>query len=466
MRHYLLPILCLLCLYCCRLEAQKASPKALPDAGEKGISADFIQNLDTRTVAGDTMTLKPWECYPFGVECSDTFTLDSLYAAYPNCTRIVGHLTLEGDYCNPASAEKITSVGSNVNIRGAVGGLHGLGLLDSIGGDLLIKDTDLTNLQGLEHLSYIEGAVRIRTNPDLQSLEGFPDLDKINKTLWLEGNRQLKTLEHLEGIEVIMNNLHIQDTGLTSFDGLGNLREIEGFVNIYGNDSIQSLSGLEGLERINKSMFLGSNLSLESVNGVESLLEIGKYLHLYDNWILEDLDGFSNLQSIGGPLELVRNLNLKSIAGIENLDLSEANGLRIYRNETLSVCEVGSICQWVEENQDLASISENSSGCLSLYELSLNCGLFGLDNKLLSVEEVDLLLFPNPADDQMIVQATMDGSGILRVYDQCGRVVLEQEFPDQVQQVRLDLSGLLSGPYFLQIHNEVHSLGKRFIVAH
>lgn len=93
---------------------------------------------------------------PDGVEIMRQSQLDSFSILYPNCSDILGKVLIEGPVNN----------------------LLGLGQIKSIGGDVLIKLTNLINFKGLENIEELKG-LSIINNLQLQNFDGLNRLTKI-----------------------------------------------------------------------------------------------------------------------------------------------------------------------------------------------------------------------------------------------------------------------------------------------
>lgn len=72
-----------------------------------------------------------------------------------------------------------------------------------------------------------------------------------------------------------------------------------------------------------------------------------------------------------------------------------------------------------------------------------------------------LLLFPNPAQEQISIVApkSMNFSlARLNVYDQTGKVVISQPLQDSVESIQLDIRELAKGNYIVQLKDATHSI--------
>lgn len=226
-----------------------------------------------------------------------------------------------------------------------------------------------------ECLRHVTGDLIIEADPWSDDLSGFKSLETIGQDLqigfyWTSG-----------GSDSIRN-----------LDGLSNLRDVGGNINVFGNRNLQDVDGLcnldhaagisfsdnpaltnvDGLERIG---FVENNLTfssvsdgvglpaLQNVNGLRSLTSVGGNLH-FGQWpeiyftSLEDLSGLRNLTEIGGTFYLIGLSALQDLDGLTALQSIEA-GLEIKDNNQLqdisglsALEELGSFL-WITSNDDL-----------------------------------------------------------------------------------------------------------------
>ena len=98
-----------------------------------------------------------------------------------------------------------------------------------IQGDLVINDTSLTDLHGLEELRTVGGSLSIGYNPQLASVAGLDGLFEIDGELHIAGNDAVTDLGGLEGLFAVGGDLDIEDnSSLESLDGLDGLAVLGG----------------------------------------------------------------------------------------------------------------------------------------------------------------------------------------------------------------------------------------------
>lgn len=145
-----------------------------------------------------------------------------------------------------------------------------------ITGNLLIEDSELTNLDGLEKLNTIVGGLRIADNRKLTSIAGLRSLTLVN-SLELENNPSLLTLAGLERLK----------TRESSVNERGQLEDA-GWVTLTNNRTLESVKGLQSLDRV-FALRIESNPSLTNLNGLESISYIFDGLVIIDNANLTDI---------------------------------------------------------------------------------------------------------------------------------------------------------------------------------
>ena len=235
-------------------------------------------------------TLLPTSCLPEGITFTTQADIDNFQTNHPGCNEIEGEVIISGS--------DITN-------------LNGLSNLMSVGGNLIIIKNDLlSNLSGLDALTYVDGYLEIGDVGD-------------------EGNPVLTSLTGLESLTSTGAGMSIRfNPVLTSFDGLENL------------------------------ISLGS----------------GGFLLIQVNDALTDLTALSNLTTVGGSLRVEDNASLTSLAGLENIIPGTIDDLFINRNPLLTSCEVESVCSYLASPTGTVFIFENGPGCENPAEIAISCG--------------------------------------------------------------------------------------------
>jgi len=334
--------------------------------------------LFTINISLFTINLFSQPCLPEGITFTSQAEIDNFQINYPGCIEIEGNVTIKGDdITNLNGLNVLTSVGGSFLIgdttyscvgNPALSNLTGLENLFSIGGSLEIYCNDtLESLNGLENLSSLGGDLRIGFysnspvgplhggNPSLTDLTALSALTSIGEDLVIIDNNALTDLVGFENLSTLGGDLWIGWNGLVSLTGLGGLTSIPGNINIgYGcelgsgylaNPYLETLSGLDNLTYIGGSLTIECCNVLGSLTGLDNLTSIGGGLYIGCN-ALNNLEGLDNLISIGGFLTMENNDVLTSLTGLDNLEAGSITDLTIKSNNSLSECDVNSICEY------------------------------------------------------------------------------------------------------------------------
>jgi hypothetical protein len=315
----------------------------------------------------------------------------------------------------------------------------GLDSLKSISIILDIYDNiSLQSLEGLESLEILSSLLWIDSNYSLENLDGISNIDENSLTsLIIENNTQLSTCEvesickfidlpnadvtiqgnawgcqnlgqvenacaeqcFYEGVNFttqqqidefpiyysecskIKGDVLISGNDITNLAGLNTVNEIEGSLHILDCPSLSNLVGLEGLSSISNDLWVSTNNNLDSLYGLNSLNYIGGALQISENPSLTDIGLFS-LSEIGGPLEIVLNGDLTSLSGLDNISPNSVESLNITYNQSLSECEVQSVCSYLISPASIVEIHDNAFGCSSqeeVYEICYSCFPDGIE---------------------------------------------------------------------------------------
>ena len=228
-----------------------------------------------------------------------------------------------------------------------------------------------------------------------------------------------------------------------------------------------NLAGFENLNAIGERASIFGNESLTSITGLENLTSIGGDLTIglwqqapwsYGNNSLISLTSLGNLTSIGGNLRIEDNDLLSSLTGLDNIEASSINNLYIQHNDTLSMCEVASICDYLASPTGTTEIYANESGCNNQQEVEDACGITGLSEPHL---KYDISIFPNPASTELYISSTK-GAIIteVNIYNQIGQKVLHHKPVTQP----IDVSMLQSGMYIIEVRSKDFKVRKKVII--
>ncbi len=175
----------------------------------------------------------------------------------------------------PSNYQDCNELEGLVDISGAnINNLDGLYLINSIGGHLLIDNTSLLDLNGLENLSTIGSSLVIESNNSLTSIATLSNLNSINESLRIRGNNSLTSLIELENLTMI------------------------GSLDISGNPLLESLTGLENIDGdsiIRLRIFDNGSLSM---CGIESICNYLSDPNLWWDVIDNNAPGCNSLEEV------------------------------------------------------------------------------------------------------------------------------------------------------------------------
>ncbi len=351
------------------------------------------------------------QCPTGNVAFGSQSQIDGFAAAYPNCTELLGEVTIQG--------------------------------------------SSITNLQGLAQLELFTGGLGISNCPSLSSLNGLENVTTVDY-LQVVNCDALTDLSGLDGLTTITGFVQIRlNALLANFHGLEAVQSIDEFVQIENNDALLNFTGLNSLTSIYSFVKVVDNPQLQSLDGLDALTSIAGYLSIGPNASLVDIEGLGSLNSISSFLQLSGNSSLTSLHGLEALDPTSFSLLTVINCPLLTECAIESICTYLDGTGQRA-ISGNATGCASVAEVQTACMAIGLDEHFAT----RVSLYPNPAHGE--IRATgLVGSSPVEVRNAIGAIVLRSTLTSNGQ---LDLRGLHPGHYTLQWAEKGASLRLPFVV--
>lgn len=256
--------------------------------------------------------------------------IDAFNVTYPDCDA-VGSLVIDGATINSlATLNNIGSVGS-----------------------IIIKNTSLTDLSDLQGLGTIYDSLVLENNASLTGIE----LSNVSTLggLYVRNCGALTTIDAFgPSLTDVANDIRIENSGVTSLEGLTNITDIGGDFAIK-NTPIQSLAEMDNLQTVHY-LYIEDNLQLTEIGmtGITSMWgfiiqSLPKLTHL--NSFTQNLGG-----SGIGTLWLGNMETLTDISGLEGI--SSVANIIIYG------------CQELTDLQGLENITEAHYG-ISLYNNAL-----------------------------------------------------------------------------------------------
>lgn len=315
-----------------------------------------------------------------------------------NYTRINGKLKIHGPVTDLSSLESVVILDYSFEVRNTnLTNLEGLNNLKVIGnnsplGMNIISNRLLENLSGLNNLEIVRGNTHIFENDNLINLKGLNSLIAASVgDIRIEGCEALTSLSGLENLVFIGADFYLRDNpNLIDISSISKLEFIKFQLHIDNNDSLKNLDGFEGLTTV-ESVIIQRNQELINLNGLNNLVSaprgvIIKYneklksintfnkitsmkdLFIENNDALTSLSAFNNLTSIDKSLKVINNPNLTSLTGLEKLNSLQQ--VYIYSNNSLTN---------LSGLNGLSKTTDEGSGVYIRNNLNLN-SLIGLEN--------------------------------------------------------------------------------------
>ncbi len=306
-------------------------------------------------------------------------------------------------------ADQIWETSEPITISGtSITNTTGIDMLLNIAPNLIIDDND--NLLNLDQFMYYDGPVEILNNDLISSISGFTDgadmgtvrivnnaaltsidgfgmVDITGEFVWIKDNPSLQTIHGFQSLWDVASINILNNDALTTITGFG-MAEFIGNINVNHNDNLTSMFSLNE----------NSSFNILRINNNSSLLDIGELnmnantMEIKDNASLQQISGLNNiyagsltisgnpaLQSISGltslnnnNLIIENNALLNDISGLADADLSSS--LSIENNPNLSICNITSVCDWLDDGNPV-TISGNNAGCANVNEVLDACGL-------------------------------------------------------------------------------------------
>ncbi|MFO7613146.1 MAG: T9SS type A sorting domain-containing protein [Bacteroidales bacterium] len=304
----------------------------------------------------------PQSCLPEGITFTTQSQIDSFQVQYPNCTDIEGHVFIGqwgDDITNLDSLICLTSIGGSLfmDAEDNLISLEGLNNLTTIGGMLSIENKSvLSDLSGLNSLTTIGGTLRLYFNHALITLDGLNNLTSIGGNLYIRHNNSLISTTGLENLIEVGGTVAVSSMALTDLTGFSGLINIGVGFSLSGNNSLPDLSGLDKLETVGGQLAIGLTLDMGGGNSV-----------------LTDISSLASLNTIGGSLKITNNPNLPNLSGLDYITPGSITDVQINNNNSLSMCAVESLCNYLASPNGVIDIYNNAEGCCSPAEISHEC---------------------------------------------------------------------------------------------
>merc|ERR1712241_604851 len=146
------------------------------------------------------------------------------------------------------------------------------------------EGTSLSGLQGLREvggylgIGYQVGSTYLDGNTHILSLDGLDELVDVGGNLDVDFNEHLQSLDGLEHLEAV------------------------GGLSIFDNANLPTLSGLNSLSSVQHNVWISDNSNLESLRGLDTLKHVGDDINIYNQNLLSyaALEGLANVSGVIG----------------------------------------------------------------------------------------------------------------------------------------------------------------------
>ncbi len=311
-------------------------------------------------------------CLPGGITFTTQSSIDNFATNYPGCTFITGSVIINGS---------------------GISNLNGLSQITHIGetypNGLYILNTSLVNLQGLNNLAAVDGAIKIENNAMLVNLAGLESLTQLTNALEIHNNSGLTSLQGLNNITKagyyikITNNASLLNlTGLNSLETIGydvvnNYCSPSAYLTIKSNANLMNMQALQNLEKVCGSLYVESNPLLQDIY-LPSLQLVGNELGIGWNNSITHLNFLNSLTHIHNSITIRYNTNLTSIAGLSSVIYFDIySDIHIIGNKLSNLNGLG----WLQNLYSLIIEDEdqiiNLQGLSNLNQVGGNFGITG-----------------------------------------------------------------------------------------
>lgn len=205
------------------------------------------------------------------------------------------------------------------------------GAYTSLHGDLKVYGSKITDLAQLKSLTSVNGNVYIgidnykinlnEGNRYITSLNGLNNLKEISGELEIHKNKLLTNLTALKKLKKVSKLNIAQNPMLTSLEGLNSVSgSIPNGLEINKNKRLQNISQLSGITSVGEYIAITSNLSLQSLEGLHNIkTTVNCHVQIVSNNYLKDLKGLRSLSKVDGEVQIRLNPGIEELTGLEKI---------------------------------------------------------------------------------------------------------------------------------------------------
>jgi len=280
-------------------------------------------------------------------------------------------------------------------------------------GDVLISGDDITNLNGLGVVNSFEESLTIDNNPLLSNITGLINVTSIGGNFSVISNPVLTSLSGLENVDPgSIDDLSIWSNTSLSICNIQSICEYlaspGGNVSFYNNaygchsqqyveDACESQCLYDGITFTTQAEIDNFQSNYPGCAKIEGVVEIC-------GTDITNLYGLIGVSEIGGDLWIHDNPILNCLAGLDNIIASSVSNLYIYNNNSLSSCDVTSICLYLASPGGTIDIHDNAAGCNSQLEVQVSCESHCLYDGIIFSTQEEIDDFQNNHPDCGIIE--------------------------------------------------------------
>jgi hypothetical protein len=325
------------------------------------------------------------------LELLDEMSLDAWRAEFARIEQIVdaGWLT------SLAGVEALQQVGGLTLVGISAPNLEAFESLRRMNGDMVGAVSGALNIRGAKNLVDLSGLENVRgirwlemnDNESFESLDGL-QLSTQMQHLWLSNMPALTDIDALAPVEFVAALVYLDNTGVTSLDGLASLQTVVEDLALFNNAELTNVDSLDSLYVVNSLVFSGNPklthlpefAGLVGIDGFEAYnnAELTRIALNFPSLISFNIVQDSDVPTSAGVIEIGDNPKLATLSFESGF--SSAEVLAVYRNDSLTRLDLGSL-------QKLDRLSINGNAALAevaLGELQTVDSLFVYANPLLS----------------------------------------------------------------------------------
>jgi len=344
---------------------------------------DSQEDVDLFGLLFPSCTIFPGEIQILGNTITDLTPLASLEE--------VGTLILSfGNFENLSALNNLLTINHIIIEDCGIESMNGLNENLSIGTLEIGANNDFDDCAGLEFLTSLEKLILQESL--LRGLEGLEQLNEVTDSVIIRDNSRLKDckIEYLcnilpgSGVDFIIEN---NQTGCVDFDQMMTYCDIcQGTLIFYNQEDIDELvnstinhcSLLQGSLEITESLNAGGS-PISDLSGLSFLKKITGNLEIGGNSMLSQLEGLNNINSVGFKMIISDNENLTDITALENaatnysLEGIYSPNFVVTENPQLTECAALSLCNYMLDPYNLYLIENNGAGCSSVEDVKETC---------------------------------------------------------------------------------------------